>query len=163
MTKLSIRLARPEDAALLATLIAELAEQQGDETEHISTATLHRDAFGDNPQFEALIAERTGAVVGYALFHLAYEPAYSARGVYLSDIYVRPGNRRRGVGRALVAAVAARAKILGRSFIWWVAKDWNEPAKAFYAALGATATPVVAHALTFDAFDHLATEGQVES
>jgi ribosomal protein S18 acetylase RimI-like enzyme len=156
---LSIRAARLEDADLVAALVSELAQQQGDPIEHISADRFRRDAFGAVPEFEVLIAERAADVVGYALFHLSYEPSYSARGVYLCDLYVRPAARRQGIGRALAAAVAARTKELERSYVWWVAKGWNEPALAFYRSLGAVATPVVAHALTFDAFEALAREG----
>jgi GNAT superfamily N-acetyltransferase len=156
---LTIRTARIEDADLVAALVSELAEQQGDRTEHISADRFRRDAFGDRPEFEVLIAEWADAVVGYALFHLSYEPSYSARGAYLCDLYVRLAARRQGVGRALAAAVASRTKKLGRSYVWWVAKDWNEPALAFYRSLGAVSTPVVAHALTFEAFEILAREG----
>lgn len=156
---LAIRLARLQDADLVAALVAELAQQQGDPTEHISAERFRRDAFGGKPEFEVLIAEQADAVVGYALFHLSYEPSYSARGVYLCDLYVRPSVRRRGIGRALAAAVAHRAKELGRSYVWWVTKDWNEPALAFYRSLDAVATPVVAHALSFETFESLAREG----
>jgi ribosomal protein S18 acetylase RimI-like enzyme len=156
---LTIRIAHREDADLVAALVGELARQQGDPTEQISADKFRRDGFGDRPEFEALIAEQSGEVAGYALFHLSYEPSYSARGVYLCDLYVRPAARRRGVGRALAAATAHRAKELGRSYVWWVTKDWNEPALAFYRSLDAVATPVVAHALTFDTFEALVREG----
>ena len=160
MTKsLAIRLARPGDADLIASLVTELATQQGDSIEHISADKFRCDAFKPAPEFEVLIAERGSAVVGYALFHLSYEPSYSARGVYLCDLYVRPEARRAGIGRALAAAVAARTKELGRTYVWWVAKDWNETALAFYRSLGAISTPVVAHALTFEMFETLAREG----
>ncbi len=156
---LAIRTAGQEDAELVADLVTELATQQGDPSEHISAERFRRDAFKPAPEFEVLIAERAGAVVGYALFHLSYEPSYAARGIYLCDLYVRPEARRAGIGRALAAAVAARAKELDRTYVWWVAKDWNEAALAFYRSLGAISTPVVAHALTFDMFEALAREG----
>lgn len=157
---LAIRLARLEDADLVAALVRELATQQGDPTGHISVERFRRDAFKPAPEFEVLIAERAGAVAGYAMFHLSYEPSYAARGVYLCDLYVRPEARRAGIGRALAAAVAARTKELGRTYVWWVAKDWNDTALAFYRSLGAIATPVVAHALTFEMFEALAREGE---
>lgn len=155
----AIRLARLDDADLVAALVSELAAQQGDSIEHISAEKFRRDAFKPTPEFEVLIAERGSVVVGYALFHLSYEPSYAARGVYLCDLYVRPQARRAGIGRALAAAVAARTKELDRTYVWWVAKDWNETALAFYRSLGATSTPVVAHALTFEMFEALAREG----
>ena len=160
MSDLLIRPARLEDAVLVATLVAELADQQGDPTEHISAEAFRRDAFKPSPEFEVLLAETGGAVVGYALFHLSYEPSYSARGIYLCDLYVKPAARRQGIGRALAAAVAGRAKALGRSYMWWVSKPWNETALAFYRSLGVESVPVLAHALTFEKFEALAAEGE---
>jgi ribosomal protein S18 acetylase RimI-like enzyme len=159
VSDLIIRPARLEDVVLVAALVAELAEQQGDPTEHIAVEAFKRDAFKPSPEFEVLLAEMAGAVVGYALFHLSYEPSYSARGVYLCDLYVQPAARRQGIGRALAAAVAGRAKSLGRSYVWWVSKPWNETALAFYRSLGVESTVVLAHALTFEKFDALAAEG----
>ena len=160
MSDLIIRPARLEDAALVAELVAELATQQSDSTEHISVEAFKRDAFRPSPEFEVLLAETGGTVAGHALFHLSYEPSYAARGVYLCDLYVRPAVRRQGIGRALAAAVAGRAKALGRSYVWWVSKPWNETALAFYRSLGIESVPVLAHALTFEKFEALAAEGE---
>lgn len=159
MSDLIIRPARLEDAALVADLVAELAAQQGDPTEHISAEAIRRDGFKPSPEFEVLLAESGGAVAGYALFHLSYEPCYAARGVYLCDLYVRPAARRKGIGRALAAAVAGRAKVLGRSYVWWVSKPWNDTAHAFYRSLGVESVPILAHALMFETFEKLAAEG----
>jgi GNAT superfamily N-acetyltransferase len=71
-----------------------------------------------------------------------------------------PELRRQGIGRALVAAVALRASREGRGYLWWKSRVWNEEAKQFYTALGATTEPVNAHALTFAAFDAMAKEGE---
>ena len=163
MSDLLIRPARLDDATLVAALVAELAAQQGDPTEHISVEAFKRDAFRPSPEFEVLLAEAGGAVVGYALFHLSYEPSYAARGVYLCDLYVRPPVRRQGIGRALAAAVAGRAKALDRTYVWWVSKPWNQAALAFYRSLGVESVPVLAHALTFEKFDALAAEGETHA
>jgi GNAT superfamily N-acetyltransferase len=112
-----------------------------------------RDAFKPSPEFEVLLAESGGAIVGYALFHLSYEPSYSARGVYLSDLYVTPDRRPEGVGRALLARVAREAAARGRTFVWWVSRT-NE-ARGFYRTLANVEQPVTAHAVTFAAFQRL--------
>ncbi|MBM3534117.1 MAG: GNAT family N-acetyltransferase [Alphaproteobacteria bacterium] len=70
---------------------------------------------------------------------------------YLADLYVRPEARRSGAGRALVQAVAAEAKRRERSFLWWTSLAANAEAHAFYAAIGATAHEIRAHALIVDA------------
>jgi ribosomal protein S18 acetylase RimI-like enzyme len=76
---------------------------------------------------------------------------------------VRAAARRQRIGRALAAAVAGRAKALGRSYVWWVSKPRNETALAFYKSLGVESVAVLAHALTFDTFEALAAEGDTSA
>lgn len=155
---LSIRFAEPEDAPVVAALESELSAHQKDSENHFTPEAARRDGFGADVEFVAMLAEWEGEAVGYALFHDSYETAYAARGIYLCDIYVRSSARRRGIGRALFAAVAEEGRRRGRGFVWCASKTWNADAHAFYRALGAYAEPIIAHALTGKAFDALADE-----
>ena len=150
-----VRRAGEEDVPAIAALARELRLHQGDSPDQITTETLLHDGFGSDPQFRAMVAELDGAIVGYALFHDSYEPAHAARGVYLCDLFVGSHARRRGVGTALVAAVAQDARSRRRSFVWWVSRRWNSEAHAFYATLAAFEEPVMAHAVAFASFDRL--------
>jgi GNAT superfamily N-acetyltransferase len=78
-----------------------------------------------------------GQVVGYALFFHNYSTFMAKPGVYLEDVYVRPPARGRGVGKALLKAVAriARDRDCGR--LEWSVLDWNKPSIDFYLSLGA--------------------------
>lgn len=154
-----VRPATPADAPAVAQRARDLNEFHQDPVEHFTLEAVLRDGFGDAPWFRVLVAERDGAVVGYALFHDAYEPVWAARGCYLSDLFVEDGARRSGVGRALVAGVAHAARERGASFVWLVSRAWNADAQAFYRRLGAVAEPVHAHAFTFAAFAALAADG----
>lgn len=154
-----IREAAPNDSAALAALVWALNQHQGDPSEYFNEATLARDVFGPDAYLGAIVAEDASGLIGYAFFHDGYESGYAARGLYLCDLYVVNETRRNGVGRALVAAVAKRAKARGRTFLWWASRGWNEEAQRFYASLDATNEPVMAHALTFSAFDTLASDG----
>ncbi len=154
-----VRQGTADDIARLAPLSDALRGQQGDPPGHFGPDAIRRDGFAD-PQFEIIVAEREGALVGYAIFHDAYETGYGARGVYLCDLYVDPAGRRHHVGRALMARVARDAKARGRSYVWWMTKAWNTSAHAFYRSLGASEEPVIAHALAFDAFDALCAEAE---
>ncbi len=58
-------------------------------------------------------------------------------GIYLEDLYVRPEARGTGVGRALVAELAAVAHRAGYGRLDWSVLDWNESAIRFYRSLGA--------------------------
>jgi GNAT superfamily N-acetyltransferase len=56
--------------------------------------------------------------------------------VWVEDLFVQPGHRRHGVGRALLASIAASALERGCARLEWSALGWNEPALAFYDELG---------------------------
>jgi GNAT superfamily N-acetyltransferase len=155
-----IRLARAQDTALLLDLIAELAEYE--RLAHLLRADermLQHTLFGERPFAEALIAERDGAPAGYAIFFTTFSSFLASPGVWLEDLFVRPAHRRFGIGRALLAAVAARTRELGGARLEWAALDWNELALGFYRGLGAsTMNEWVSHRLDGDALDRLAGE-----
>jgi GNAT superfamily N-acetyltransferase len=133
-----IRAARPQDVPLLLELLRELAVYE--RLEHELRATeelLHEALFGARPAAEALLAEHAGETAGYALFFPTFSTFLARQGVWLEDLFVRPRHRRAGVGRALLAAVAARARERGGERLEWAALDWNELALGFYRGLGA--------------------------
>jgi GNAT superfamily N-acetyltransferase len=140
----SVRPATPLDVAVLLELFAELAdyERLTDEL-HATDGDLASALFGERPAAEALLAERPsdGAVLGYALFYPTFSSFLAKPGVWLEDLFVKPDFRGLGVGRALLAAVAARTHDLGGERLEWAALDWNELALGFYRKIGAQATP----------------------
>ena len=134
----SIRSATIKDAALLATLIHELAEY--DRLGHESVVTeedIVRDGFGPAPKFRAVIAESDGHAAGYAVFFEFYSTFQGRAGLFLDDIFVRPSFRKQGIGRALVAHVAGIAWKEDYFSMRWEVLDWNTPAIDFYRKLGA--------------------------
>jgi GNAT superfamily N-acetyltransferase len=136
--RLVIREAGPEDVTLLLGLFKELAAYERLEHElRASEAQLRQALFGERPAAEALIAELDGEVAGYALFFPTFSTFLASPGVWLEDLFVRPACRRAGVGRALLAAVAARVHERGGERLEWAALDWNELALGFYRGIGA--------------------------
>jgi GNAT superfamily N-acetyltransferase len=133
-----IRAARPEDVGLLLELLGELAEYERLADEVRATEELmSRALFGERPAAEALIAELDGRPAGYALFYPTFSTFLAIQGVWLEDLFVRPSCRRSGVGKALLAAVAALTRERGGERLEWAALDWNELALDFYEGLGA--------------------------
>lgn len=59
------------------------------------------------------------------------------RGLYLEDLYVTPAMRGRGIGTALLRHLAGIALDRGCARFEWSVLDWNAPAKALCAAMGA--------------------------
>jgi ribosomal protein S18 acetylase RimI-like enzyme len=64
------------------------------------------------------------------------EPTAWNRSMTLWEAHVAVDQRRRGVGRALLAAVVEQARALGLRRVWLETQTSNIPAIRFYAALG---------------------------
>jgi GNAT superfamily N-acetyltransferase len=133
----AIRTARPADVPRLLELFAALAEyEQLTDELRADEQGLGESLFGERPAASALLAERDGETVGYALFFETFSSFRVSRGIWLEDLFVLPAHRKAGVGRALLAAVAARVPGAdGR--LEWAALDWNELALGFYRGIGA--------------------------
>ncbi len=134
----SIRPARPDDAELLVNLVRELAVYE--KLEQFARATpddFRRHLFGPRPAAEAVVAETGGEPAGFALWYRTFSTFRGCPGIYLEDIFVRPAYRGCGIGKALLATVAAKAVELGQTKLEWSVLNWNEPAIGFYRSLGA--------------------------
>lgn len=138
----AVRRAGPEDAPRIWDLIRELARYERLE-DRLSgdPGCLARDLSGEAPIIRGLIAERDGAPVGYAIFFTTYSSFRTAPMMWLEDIYVKPGERGAGTGRALFEAVAREAVARGCWRLSWEVLEWNELAIRFYERLGARRDP----------------------
>ena len=133
-----VRAARAQDVPRLLELFGALADYEHLRDELQATGEQLREAlFGERPVAEALIAERAGEAVGYALFFPTFSTFLAIQGIWLEDLFVRPAHRKSGAGRALLAAVATRARERGAERLEWSALRWNELALGFYRGLGA--------------------------
>lgn len=135
---LSIRPATPADLPLIAELIRALAEYEKLAHEvRFDEATLAAKLFGARPYAEVIIGEIDGVPQGFALFFHNFSTFEGRPGVYLEDLFVRPAARGSGLGKALLARLAAIAVERDCARLEWSVLDWNEPSIGFYKALGA--------------------------
>lgn len=134
----TIRLATAADAATIHGFIVALAvyEREPDAVE-VTPAVLAAQLASDRPPFECLLAEVDGTAVGCALFFQIYSTWRGRIGLHLEDLFVLPEHRRRGLGTALLARLAALALARGCARLEWAVLDWNLPAIEFYRASGA--------------------------
>ena len=134
-----IRAATPADVPDLLRLIEGLAEYE--KLAHMAVGTepqLHAALFGARPAAEALMAERGGRAVGFALFFTTFSTFLCKPGLYLEDVFVEPGHRGAGIGKALLRKLAQLAAERGCGRLEWRVLDWNEPSIRFYQSLGAS-------------------------
>ena len=133
-----IRPATPADVPTIARLIRDLAEYERlAHAVDFDEALLREHIFGTRPYCEVLLAEDSGAVVGFALFFHNFSTFRGKPGIYLEDLFVEPSARGRGHGKALLRELAKLAVERGCSRVEWAVLNWNEPSINFYKALGA--------------------------
>ncbi len=136
----SIRAATPADLPLIAQLIRDLAEYEKLAGEvRFDPAVLGEKLFGLRPYAEVAIGEIDGAAQGFALFFHNFSTFEGRPGIYLEDLFVRPAARGSGLGKALLAHLAALAVARDCARLEWSVLDWNAPAIGFYQKLGARA------------------------
>jgi len=146
-----IRPATPADVPTILRFIRELAEYEREPHAVIATeADLLRDGFSLTPdgaplptpaRFRCLIADSTEAgntqPAGFALFFTSYSTWQGHHGIRLEDLYVTPALRGKGIGRALLSALAQIAVAEGCPRLEWDVLEWNAPAIAVYERVGA--------------------------
>jgi GNAT superfamily N-acetyltransferase len=136
MSEVTIRAAVREDVGTLLGFVRALAQfERMPNAVSASEADLLRDGFGPTPRFEARLALLDGKPCGFSLFFTTYSTWEGRPGLYLEDIFVEAGARRHGVGRRLIADLAALALERDYRRLDLSVLDWN-PARGFYERLG---------------------------
>jgi len=135
---IEIRKADVNDVPLILEFIQSLAEYE--RLRDACTATeerLRTTLFSEKPAAEVIIAEASGEPVGFALFFHNYSTFLAQRGIYLEDLFVKPEARGKGVGLALLSALARIAVERNCGRLEWAVLDWNQLAIDFYRRIGA--------------------------
>jgi GNAT superfamily N-acetyltransferase len=134
-----VRPAQPADVPVLLALVRELAEYEREPDAVEATADMLEAAlFGPAPVASCSVAlGPDGEVAGFALWYVTFSTWKGLPGMWLEDLFVRPGARGSGLGKALLQELARTCVDRGYArFEWWVL-DWNAPAIGFYRSLGA--------------------------
>lgn len=138
----ALRRAKPADCGAIVAMIRELAEFEL--LSHLVKVTpdgLQQHLFGERPVAEAVVAEVDGGIVAFALFFTNFSTFLGKPGLYLEDLYVQPGHRQRGIGKALLKHLGALAVERGCGRFEWSVLDWNSNAVTLYRKMGADVMP----------------------
>ena len=90
---------------------------------------------GDDPAFQAIVAESDGEVIGFANLVLHDFTWSDQPAALLHDLYVRPERRGTGAGRALIDHVVERGRREGWNRVYWLTKHDNETARRLYESI----------------------------
>lgn len=140
MSHITLRRATRADAPAVIGLIVALAEFEDlPPPDADAQGRLIEHGFGDHPKFEVVLAEVQGAPgpVGYALLFETYSTFLVQPVLYLEDLFVLPGHRKQGIGKALLTHCVRLAYERGCGRMEWTCLDWNTNAQAVYERLGA--------------------------
>ena len=115
---------------------AYLGFYQSTVTEDVYTTTFER-LLGDDPHdFNGLVAEHNGQLVGLT-HYVFHRHAWKIENVcYLQDLYATPETRGTGVGRALIEAVYDAADQAKVPTVYWMTQEDNATARQLYDRIG---------------------------
>lgn len=97
-----------------------------------TTAVTWQRLLDDAEPMWCAVAEVGGRPVGI-VHYLSHRSTWtSGNYCYLQDLFVDPGRRARGIGRALIQHVYARSAEMGCSRVWWLTHESNTDAMKLY-------------------------------
>ncbi|WP_343082067.1 GNAT family N-acetyltransferase [Ostreiculturibacter nitratireducens] len=104
--------------------------------EEVYRTTFARLLSGDPWEFNGLVAEQGGKLVGLA-HYLFHRTCWKLENVcYLQDLFCDPERRGRGIGRSLIEAVYAEADKHGAPGVWWLTQEHNYMGRMLYDKVG---------------------------
>lgn len=137
----SLRKATRADCSRLLELIYELAVyEKAPEKVTVGLAEFEDAGFGDKPVWNAIVAEQSGLIIGFALYYTRYSTWTGCR-LYLEDFYVSESHRGFGVGRLLFDRIIETSVESGYNGMTWQVLDWNTTAINFYKKYDAELDP----------------------
>ncbi len=159
--EVTLRPATRADVKTILGLIRGIAEYERLAHEVEATeALLLEHGFGPRRVYEAILAERDGRALGFALYFYSFSTFKARPTLYLEDLFVVPAERRGGIGSRLLTRLAEIALERKCGRMEWSVLDWNTPARDLYFKLGAKAMEEwTVFRMTPDAFGRLAREG----
>lgn len=108
------------------------------------------------PNFYVLVAELDSSIQGVLVYYFVPYTASAKPMLFIKELFIADGARGHGLGQALMREASRIALEKGCVGMKWTVASWNEPAKKFYAGVGAAANPVwIEHTLTGEALEIL--------
>ena len=133
----SIRFAEKSDIKQILKFIKELAEYEKLSDEVVATEELLHEWLFEKKKAEVIIGVLDGQPVAHALFFHNFSTFLGRAGIYIEDLYVKPENRGKGIGKTMLKHLAKITVERGCGRLEWICLDWNKPSIDFYVSIGA--------------------------
>ena len=134
---LNFRYAERKDTPLILKFIKELADYEKMLDEVVADEATLEEWIFDKQKAEVIFAMEDDKEIGFALFFHNFSTFLGRAGIYLEDLYVQPGYRGKGYGKAILKKLASIAVERKCGRLEWWCLDWNKPSIDFYMSLGA--------------------------
>jgi GNAT superfamily N-acetyltransferase len=139
-----VRPERPGDKAAWLALFKGYIEFYGTSVPEDVIETLWQRMMRGEPDCHIAVVAVDDKDEPIGLAHVLFHRSTWSKGwyCYLEDLFVDPGRRKAGTGRALIEAVYAMADARGCERTYWVTQEFNTQARSLYDQV-ATRAPFV--------------------
>lgn len=133
-----VRPAAPLDLAEIVRLCAEHAKFERASLELAGLAErLEAALFAPEPRLWSWVVDVGCGLAGYATASVEFSTWSGRNYLHMDCLYLETPMRGAGLGRRLMEEVFAAARRAGCAEVQWQTPPWNDPAIAFYRAMGA--------------------------
>jgi ribosomal protein S18 acetylase RimI-like enzyme len=139
----TLRLAKEHDVGALLEMMDDFNRCEDIAWEPATTELALRKLLKEPTLGQVVVVEDEGAIHGYAVLTYGYDLEFAGRDAYLTEFYLHPEARGRGLGKWLLARVEERAREAGVQAVHLMVRPENEPALTLYRRAGFEAPPRV--------------------
>ena len=139
-----VRPAISSDYPAIVNMLQALATHIGaGEKPKVTVEVLERDGPMGHGNFQLLVAENEGQILGLCLYTLAFSGWRGMSGLFIEDLYVAPEARGLSLGKTLMDQALAREKHRGAGYLKLEVSSADDAAVRFYTKLGFTKHDVI--------------------
>jgi ribosomal protein S18 acetylase RimI-like enzyme len=138
-----LRLATEQDVSVLLEMMEDFNRSELISWEPSATEVALRKLLREPALGQAVVLEDGGRVQGYAVLTYGYDLEFAGRDAYLTELYLRPEARGRGLGKWLLAGVEERAREAGVQALHLMVRPENRTALTLYQRAGFEVPPRV--------------------
>jgi ribosomal protein S18 acetylase RimI-like enzyme len=136
-----LREATTADIPALLELMRPFNQHEAIAWERERTEKAVQPLLGANQLGFVLVADRRGQLLGYVVVTFNYDLEWGGRDAFVTELWVIPEARQRGLGRALLRAAEVRARTHGVLALHLVVRPENQLARRLYEEEGFERVP----------------------